>query len=166
VIRQNPSLRTLSGFEDLEFVGDALEIESNLLLEEIDALSNLNQVIQGIGINNNEGLGSIAGLNGLTQLGEEDDMGSSAFLAIRYNPQLVSLDGPTNLTRVPGLLQIENNSTLTSLAGLSGIEYVGRIHINLNDILCQSLVDAFVSSVEYGPGGNAIYDNPLHCAAN
>ena len=107
--------------------------ESNLT--NLDGLSNLTTVGEGVYISSNESLTNLDGLSNLTSVG--------GYLNIYDNGSLTNLDGLSNLTTIGDYLRIEHNESLTNLDGLSNLTSVGgSLNIYDNDSLCQSLVDA------------------------
>mgnify|MGYP000303599513 CR=1 FL=1 len=62
-----------------------------------------------------------------------------------------NLDGLSSLTTVGGDLWISGNYALTNINGLSSVTNVpGDLIIWYNDVLCQTLVDAYVATVTVG----------------
>jgi len=87
-----------------------------------------------------ENVTSLKGLEGLTSVGGNLQIGDSFQIGVDYfdggNPQLTSLAGLEGLASVDGDLVIESNDQLTSLSGLEGLTSVGGdLDISFNDQL-------------------------------
>ncbi|MBC8321383.1 MAG: T9SS type A sorting domain-containing protein [Bacteroidetes bacterium] len=132
-IWNNPAISNLDNLSSLEHVG-ALYIASNDSLTNITGLSMLDSIEYFLHIEDNELLNSISGLENITGLSGNVDIGNY------YGglPLLEDLSGLDNLVSVGGDLLIAGNHSLTNLSGLNNLSYVGgKLWINNND----SLVD-------------------------
>ena len=129
VISNNSSLTTLVGFSSLTTVGtnatEALTIENNDNLLNVDGFLSLT-FAHSLKIVGNA---KLADLDGLSALTEVDD-----FFIISNNPELASLQGLTNFTKVSSLggnLTIDNNDKLTGV-DLLGVTFLAGLVIKEN----------------------------------
>ena len=109
---------------------EALRIENNPLLMNIDGLMNIVGNLNRVSIENNFSLTSISGLGGIF---------ISGFISIRDNPALLSLNNvnfinPDN-TPTGRSISIIGNNSLTSLAGLNLTPFMSSINIIDNENL-------------------------------
>ena len=131
IIRNNSALQSLAGLDNLTTIENRLELDNNLVLNDISALSALNTFTSGGGgivrIDNNPTLPDLAGLTGIV---------SPAAVFVTNNNSLTSLAGLDNVTDVFSNLWITGNANLTSLAALSNLTSIdGQFLINDNDSL-------------------------------
>ncbi|MGI9316412.1 MAG: hypothetical protein ACR2QW_03675 [bacterium] len=133
-INSTTQLPTLYGLSGLESVGD-LEIKGNQLLTVLSELNNLKRVersltIQGnatlvhLGLNSLEAVGtdfSLSGNNVLLETGSLEKLTSVGdTLSIDNNPNLISLEGLQNLSRVR-VVSVHDNDSLFMYHGLRGL---------------------------------------------
>jgi hypothetical protein len=136
----NPNLTSLTGLDNLTFIGGYLsvnhcnkltnltglnnltsveggwvEIRGNIILENLVGLENLTSAV-GLDINFNWGLTSLNGLNNLTSL---------KFLNLYHNAALESLEGLNNVATVVLMVHINENESLVSLLGLNNLNSIG-----------------------------------------
>ena len=103
------------------------EIEGDVTISGGD-ITNLNglSVVTSIGgylgIYFNSTLTSLAGLEGLTSIGENLEIGMADYGG---NPSLTSSTGLINLTSIGGSLKIASNNSLTSMTGLESLTSIG-----------------------------------------
>jgi hypothetical protein len=72
-------------------------------------------------------------------------------VSIGSNPELTSLEGLSGLEWVGGELYIVSNAKLTSLEGLSSLQRVdGDVTIRVNPLLVPADIDAFLGRIEIG----------------
>jgi len=116
-IVSNP-LTSLSGLDNLTYVGTNIEIISNVNLTSLTGLEGLTSIGGFLAILSNNGLTSLAGLNNVTSIG-----GS---LVIDHNQILTSLEGLENVASIEGYLTIRGNYLLTNISDLGSIN-VGSI---------------------------------------
>lgn len=126
-ITENNAIKSLSGLENLKSLGagtssSSLWIASNPNLENIEALSSLNDFSGDLHIIRNNSLLEIIGLK------------SSAYRYIEFlsNPSLQSLSGLSNLKNVQGWLSITDNGELKGLEGLENLNSVDELIIVQN----------------------------------
>ena len=128
-IRNNQSLTSLNGLENLHIVGTStidffgegvgLNIENNNSLTSIASLSDLTSIGSNLYIVNNPSLINLEGLEGI------DSMHGN--LRISDNPNLTSLNGLNNLETLQGIgffgggIEIYNCNSLTNFEGLEGL---------------------------------------------
>merc|ERR1712188_174835 len=125
--QSDPSLE--DGFLVDDAAGDAF---AQIILEN-------GGVFEG-GVEIGENVTSLKGLEGLTSVGGDLQIGGDpVLLSLGYdnvgggNPQLTSLAGLEGLTSVGGGITISDNAQLTSLAGLEGLTSVGGdLYIGIN----------------------------------
>jgi hypothetical protein len=108
-------------------IGDDFSLGSNI--SDLSPLAGISEVTGGLSISYNNVLTNLDDLENLTSIGTG--------LTISENPSLVSLDGLSNMVPVESefLLNINNNETLSSLAGLEGITSVGVLSISYNPLI-------------------------------
>ena len=123
----------------LSHVGRDVWIHQNGI-QHVNGLSSLSTVGLGVLLVENYSLNNVNGLSGLTTVGSNGIVidGSS----------LQDLDGLDSSLSSLQALTVANNSRLTDISGIDGISTVGRLGINDNAILCQYLVDAYVSAIQ------------------
>lgn len=147
-IGSNPALTSLSGLDNLTFVGDELDISSNPVLTSLSGLDNLTNVGL-LWITNNPALTSLSGLNNLTIVGYS--------FVISKNDALASLAGLDNLTGVGENLEIGNNTSLASFCSLylllssSGLSGAFKVYDNALNPTQQEIID----------GGSCINTPPI-----
>ncbi len=125
------NITNLNGLSELTSLGQGLYIYNNASLNNLDGLSNLTSVGGDLTIEGNNSLTNVNGLSNLT---------SANSLSISNNSALVNIDGLSALTTLGGSfgggLNIESNSALTSVDGLSNLTTVpGDLIIQDNDTL-------------------------------
>ena len=139
IVIQNTNLVSLNGLENINREPDfEIRIENNLLLENVDALSNIPGEDISITISNNSSLISLLGLEGIT--------GVSFRLRIINNPELLSLEGLNSIEFANGI-EIIDNSSLVSLSGLDQLNSLRSASIRNNSSLeslngLQNLISA------------------------
>ena len=163
-IEQCYNLTSLSGLQNLSYLGITaglawgLHITDNSSLKNMNGLDNLSTIAGRLEITFNDSLTSLLGLENLQTVGDG--------LFIENNPSLKSLSGLSNLSTV-GMdgIKIYNNDQLTNLFGLENINgsEVEYLLIADNDTLsnchAQSVCDYLIS-----PNGSTdISDNAFGC---
>jgi len=120
-ISGNNNLSDLDELSALESIGGSLSITGNDRLTSLAGLSTL-QSIAGdeLTISDNPDLASIAGLEGVTELGQALPA-PPARITISDNPDLTHLDGMPSLSSLEGTLTISNNDSLTDISGVENI---------------------------------------------
>eukprot|EP00803_Ostreobium_quekettii_P002804 evm.model.scf_915.3 EVM.evm.TU.scf_915.3 scf_915:28048-29940(-) len=115
-ILNNRALTNGSDFEHLRMVGGVLRIYGNDMLLKINGFELLLQV-DAFQIENNWNLESITGFSCLGTVTAWECHGyNCGHFAIRFNPNLVSIDGFGNLVTVDGSLDISDNRSLQRLS--------------------------------------------------
>ncbi|HEY4107033.1 MAG TPA: hypothetical protein VGM44_24200, partial [Polyangiaceae bacterium] len=131
------TLTDLTGMEKLQWVGGKVTIQSNVVLASLKGLSGLTTVGQGLTIYNNTKLADISGLSALTTVGSAGGT-SSGFMYFVSNPQMLNVNGLTNLVKIYGYLLIDSNDGLTNVDGFPALTEVdGYVQVSNN----RSLVD-------------------------
>lgn len=143
----NPQLKSLTGLEQLQHIGGALNIEDNPQLESIKALSALNS-LSYVTIKNNHQLRDLHGLETLAQTAKQphslliannpninslsplSGMHTLTSLVIMDQPNLKDLTGLESLTRVVGYVILRRNQQLNQLKGLDNLESIEE-HLSL-----------------------------------
>jgi len=152
-IANNPSLLSLAGLENLQFVGrfgesfgidnyaeSGLTISNNLELNDLQGLQNLKMIEGCLNIFSNPSLVSIADLSSLSSIGKCEYFGgvgsTYGSIHISSNSSLFTLTGLNGIYSVEADVSISDNSSLKSLTGLDNIQQIGGgLFINSNDSL-------------------------------
>ena len=172
-IHYNNELTSLSGLNNLKFIGDSLTIFENPKLTDIDDLENL-ESIGGTAIVGMNGIISLDGLNKLTIIGGDLEITENSQLtgingllnldsisgtAIVGMNGIISLDGLNKLTTIGGDLEITENPQLTGINGLLNLDSIGGTAIvGMNGIISD--LDGLNKLTTIG-GDLEITDNPL-----
>jgi hypothetical protein len=150
IIKNNPSLITLKGLEQLKLVPGGLTIEGNPVLKDVGALAlnglgqnaagqavvvkknpvlqnlpDLSKLIEAqikgaVTIEENQILNQIQGLSGVKEINGD--------LVLKANNLLMNLDGLDRVTVIRGNLVLNNNPSLKDIMGLQGVtEVLGSI---------------------------------------
>lgn len=132
VIVSNDSLTNITGLSLLDSIEYSLHIEDNGLLNSISGLENIT------GLNGNIEIGSYYG--GLPLIEDLSGLGNLAFiggdLIIAGNHSLTNLSGLNNLTSIGGKLWINNNGSIIDLNGLNNLSSTsGLLWITSNNSL-------------------------------
>ncbi|MBL7795691.1 MAG: T9SS type A sorting domain-containing protein [Saprospiraceae bacterium] len=152
-IANNPSLLSLAGLGNLQFVGrfgesfgidnyaeSGLTISNNLELNVLQGLQNLKMIEGCLNIFSNPSLVSIADLSSLSSIGKCEYFGGAGStygsIHISSNSSLFTLTGLNGIYSVEADVSISDNSSLKSLTGLDNIQQIGGgLFINSNDSL-------------------------------
>ena len=113
-------LQNLRAIEGQDSQGYSLRIVRNDALTSLEHLSNLRGSLPGaLGVEGNQALMSLHGLEGITGVGKSDEHGIS--IDIRYNDNLASVAALRNIRgALPGALWVlGHGASLTSLTGLA-----------------------------------------------
>lgn len=126
-IQENPMLTTLSGWEEVAFLGTSgsITIKDNALLEELTTFFGV--LPNGLAIFDNPVLTDISGLSGISSIPEFGE------LFIVNNTSLTQLTGLENITEAYAF-RLGNNPNLSSMAALNFFE-LNLIDIYNNDSL-------------------------------
>lgn len=127
----NPNLTSLTGLDNVTFIGGNLYIQNNLVLENLAGLGALTTVTKKFIVSDNSVLEDLSGINNLTTVGKE--------FSIQDNFALASLSGLENLASVGGDLIILNNDYLTDISGLAGLTILNGQLIIMNNNSLTSL---------------------------
>jgi hypothetical protein len=156
VIKSNHSLNSLSGLDNLSFIGGMLSIQGGYAAN-LSGLHNLASIGGQLNIYGTKILTGLSGLDNLSSIGGD--------LNIKYNDSLTNLLSLHNVTSIGGIMYIYHNNSLISLAGLDNIESgtIDNLYIFGNDSLstcdAQSICDYLAS-----PNGSInIHDNAAGC---
>ncbi|KAI9094629.1 hypothetical protein DFS34DRAFT_628536 [Phlyctochytrium arcticum] len=109
------SLKTLTGLANLRTVGENFFIHDNPQLANVFGLNTLTSVAGGLLIYQNPVLVSIAGLASLTSINADKSPKYQFGLSIYSNPRLAGLDGIENLKSVGMMVDLRNNTLLTTI---------------------------------------------------
>jgi hypothetical protein len=171
-ISGNGVLNDLTGLQGLTSIESHLTIASNSALTNLTGLENLIRV-SSISIYDNPVLSSLTGLDGLTTIREDLNIGIS-FWECCGNPALTSLTGLENVSFI-GNLNIHNNETLTSIAGIEHLDpdSVGGLAISYNSSLsacnnpfvCNYIKDHSAGIHDNAPGCNSVEEVEEACAS-
>ena len=137
-----PSMKHISGFNDLDSIGGSFHISNNDSLHAISAFDNLLCVGRDIIIQKNDELENISGFENLSYIKRDLIIDSNVMLPdltcfpelsiihgdfyINHNHGLNNLSGLENLSSIGGSLKIENNSNITDLTGLENLTFIGH----------------------------------------
>lgn len=148
VVTTNSSLTSLTGLGSLTAVGQALRIENNPQLTNLQGLNNFRSS-GGLTIIGNASLTSLSGLVSFSTTRFD--------VEIQGNPMLTSLQGLNNLSTTGGSVIIHDNPRLPNLQGLDNLGSSGGLDIQRN----QSLTSlSGVDSYSTARGGVQIRNNP------
>jgi enterochelin esterase-like enzyme len=123
-------LETLTGLDNLNYIGGSFYLIGNDSLTNLEALANLDSIGGNLCIGvvvfiyyeeyfiGNPVLTSLTGLEGLTEI--------EGSITIIGNNILTSLTGLEGLTEIEGSIDIQANYSLTSLAGLENLTSIGE----------------------------------------
>lgn len=117
VIKENAALTSLTGLDNVTFIGGSLWIEINNALTSLMGLGSVTSIGGVININGNNILTSLTGLDNVTSFG--------GYLYISFNAALTSLTGLDKITSIGEDLVIWKNTALTSLTGLDNVTSIG-----------------------------------------
>ena len=126
-VRSNANLKNLGGVASLHTVGGTLYVRANPMLTDLTGLAAVTSA-NALDVSQSDRLVSLAGLSGMTAL--------PGGLRIADNALLGTLTGLHPVTT--GLLRIDNNTALTSLAGLESLTAADGVQID-DDIALTSL---------------------------
>jgi len=107
------SIKTLMGFEKVDSIIGAININNCIKLENLNGFETLDYVKGYLSIDYNPLLTNLESLSNLRHISEG--------LSISYNPLLKSLNGLDNLPSVKGALWIRNNNQLDDISAISQI---------------------------------------------
>ena len=132
-IRSNTSLTTLTGLDDLSYIGGALIINDTKVTTFPD-LSGINFVGIDIWIANNQNL------TGTIDLGHVSSSTDMLYINIENNPNLEIFHAPKHIPSLQNYLSIRGNTSLTTLTGLNDLSYIGEALI-INDTKVTTFPD-------------------------
>lgn len=136
-ILDNPVLQDVDGLSGAEKIYN-LSIGNNVQLEDINGLHNLTRAEGSVNISNNPSLRNIDGLTNLTHLEEN--------LILIQNSLITNINAFENLEIFPRSIDIADNRSLQTIAGISGVESaIIRIKNNESLISLEGL-NSLVSS--------------------
>jgi hypothetical protein len=162
-IKDNDSLSSLTGFDNLIFIGGYLSIYRNPVLTNLIGLGNLDSIADDLAIGYNNALTSLSGLNNLIFIG--------GYLWVDNNGTLPCLTGLDNIDAGSILnLTVINNINLSTCEVRSICDYLaipnGEIYIHDNATGCNSQEEV-EAACEVGLDENAtpesqiiLYPNP------
>lgn len=135
----NPSVTEIAGFGGLTQAG--VTLRDNPRLTRVSAFSALTFAPAGITMSGNTALTDFGGFVNLVE--------AQAF-GITAHDALESLDGFAGLRRVGSVLRIENNESLSSVAGLASLESTAALAVEDNPMLPDCDIQALVDRVTIG----------------
>jgi len=142
LVRQNPKITNLDGFEQVSANNLSLNISDNDLLENVDALSNIQSYSGDINFFDNPRLQNLNGI----QNASFSDIDRLSVAECNILTSIEPLAGISSLNH--GLL-IYKNPLLTNLEGLNDITNIGfGVDISLNDTLQSIDALSALTSVE------------------
>jgi hypothetical protein len=181
-IESSSALTNLEGLEGLTSIGNGLRICINDALTSLAGLEGLNTLIGDLNIGyenkwgetyGNPSLTSLMGLEGLTTIRENLNIGIPLWECCG-NPALNNLTGLENITFI-GNLNIHNNKTLNSLAGIEhldpdsvgglAISYNGSLAACNNPFVCNYIKDQSADIHDNAPGCNSVEEVEEACAS-
>jgi predicted GH43/DUF377 family glycosyl hydrolase len=110
------SLTSLSGLENLEFIGENLGIGLNNRLKNLEGLSELSIIEGKLILSQNDSLQNLVGLEKLSTVSD---------ISIFSSDQLSSLNGLEGISTIPGHLSITGADTLNDLSALNNLTSIG-----------------------------------------
>ncbi len=139
IISGNQSLKSLSGLENLSKVKSSLSffIDNNDLLEDIDALSGLDEINTSLRIRSNLKLSNLYGLHNIKVIDGD--------LCLVNLPKINDLEDLRNLRTVTEELSIRRLEGLTSLSGLDSLDAEGLESVTID--LSSDLTFCHVKSI-------------------
>ncbi len=122
------NITNLNGLSQIDYLYEGLIIRNNSALSETSGLDNIYHIEHELRIQDNEGLVSLSGLDNVEYVGEE--------IFIGYNSDLESLWNSNNLSYLGDYLAIFDNPLLTGISCFSGLsETIEVISIQNNNSL-------------------------------
>jgi hypothetical protein len=152
----NSQLSNFKGLDSLEVTGavfpNGFFVQQNASLLNFAGLSKLKSTRGAVGIDHNNQLTSLKGL---------DNFAYANLGAVRIGecPLLQSLDGLNNLSYIGQNLEIVNNATLNDIRGLSGLKKIEGSLVILNNSLLPNLNG--LEQITLLPNGVSLSDNPV-----
>ena len=144
-IGHNDGLRTLSPLAGLQMVGVALFIQDNDRLKSLDGLQWISTLTAtDLQIVRNDSLLTLSGLDNFTAQ-DIGPRGAPPLLDISENASLRSLAGLDSLLRA-GTLTIAENPALTNITALCRLREIADLFIFNNTSLCRSDIEASLDS--------------------
>ncbi|NQY05275.1 MAG: hypothetical protein HRT68_03465 [Flavobacteriaceae bacterium] len=146
VIRNCPSLTSLSGLEGCTSLVQNLEINNNNSLIDVSALNSVNSIGGSLIIHSNPLIENIPNFYGLTSLDQLkitnnqslinlnglNDLSHVEFgVLINFNESLTSIESLNNLNSINGILYIGSNNSLSSLSGLESLALLTNAYIGV-----------------------------------
>ena len=116
IIKDNPALESIVGFESMLLVAGSFHIQNNDLLTDISAFGNFETIQKNMVIQDNQLLSSLTGFSALERIYD--------MVIISNNPMLSSIDGLQNLDPAAvGFITIDinNNTSLNNFCALEGV---------------------------------------------
>ena len=151
----NPALTSLTGLDNVTYIGGNLLIWDNDVLTNLTGLEGLDSIENEFRILDNDALINLEGMEGLTSIGDFE---------IHYNNALMSLTGLDGLTSTESL-SIMGNDALTSLTGLGNIDggSINGLYIYTNLALSSCSVQSICVCLASATADIVIYDNSPGC---
>ncbi len=127
----NPLLASLTGLEGITSLSGFALIGNHALID-LNGLNNVQSVTGYVIIGGNNALSSLEGLEALTVIGGNLQIGYAGYYGWINNPLLYDLTGLEGLLEIGGFLEI-GGSTLNNLVGLNNLESIGNDLIFLDN---------------------------------
>lgn len=132
-LSNNQNLTSISGLQGLSTIETNLSLNANIRLPSFNGLDNIETIKGGLFITNHFIITSLTGLEGLTTINE---------IFIRYNDDLISLNGLQNSIAINGNLTIKDNDELMNCHSSPICNYLsspsGTMDIQNNATGCNS----------------------------
>lgn len=149
-ISGNARLENIDALSGVTTIGNNLAITDNPVLQNVDGFSALTRINTTLRIINNASLTDLDGFSSLTYIGD-NSVNEYPSLQISDNPSLNSVAGLSGVPGLPSDLHILNNDALTSLDGLNNIVgSIGSLRVVGNASLAN--IDALSSITSVADG--------------
>ena len=139
---RNNDIQDLSRLSNIQQV-DSLRVLATGNLKDLTGLDALTTVTQCVVIQENVALSSLKGLEKLSVIGGEKNVGAQCVfgpgLFLNWNGVLTDVDGLKNLSSIAGSLYVDNNDSLRDVRGLAALDNVtlDALEIRSNDVLAH-----------------------------
>lgn len=145
------SLDSVAGLDNLQYVGESLQIAQNSSMQNLHSLKRLQHVGDGLAVMSCGPIQNLNGLDSLSYIGQ--------YLLLGYLYQFTSMQGMDRIKKISGYLKIENLPLLTDLHGLETIDTIAEDLILTNNQSLRSLTG--LDNLKDLGGGVYIRENPL-----
>ncbi len=148
----------LSGFNELNCIGNNLEVTGNNNLLNLTGLEGLNYIGGRLKIESNDILNTLTGLENLAII-------AGGGISIQNNDSLTNLTGLDNIVSIEGSLIISSNQTLHSLSGLDNVDAGSILNLSIynNNTLSTCEVQSICDYLASPTGQILIFGNATGC---